>query len=363
MGERRTIELFGWGPIARERWCDDGERRLVTFEVDQKFADDLIASFEAFSEYGSYPAILAEHDYFPVEIPGLVFGRVIRLFTTEKGISAEIEWAGEMHVMFDDGFIDQFSPGFEFFYPHPHEPGVVLAVVLHEVSFTSGKFLQNIGNASPHYSMSMFTGVDHFPPMRRGFIFSRDNKRSNMAGKEEKTPEITLSDEQLKKIAGHVHELSKTAPPVAAVTAAVAAPTAVSATDERIAGLERTNLDNALTLRFSGREVPEELRTQLYAMKYSAAVEMIKVIPVGTATPGQAPAGERGAQGQAAAPVVTPATGGIEFSKITETFTAAKTAGIKPGVELLRFARARGVDPAKVDGGDWGRAMTETFGG
>lgn len=362
MGEKREIELFAWGLVTREVWDDYyWEYVTHTFEVTERWAESLIAAFKTFASNGSYPAILAEHDLHgaPVingmQIPGLVFGRIIDVFITDKGISATVEWAGDMHTLMDDGFIDQFSPGIVFNYPHPHEHGVTLEVVLQEASFTSAKFLQNISNASSHYTMSQ--REDYFPTLRRGFVFSAHQpERPPMPDKPKPTTSgsVQLSDSQLDDIATRV--VAK----MSAKTTPSATTPASSGDDDRLAALERAQLDQAIVAHFSGNPVPEDLKTRLHAMKFSDAMSLIPVLP--TVGPARQPAAEGGVVGQAAPPAATASATALEFSAIKEVMGQAKAEGVQPGPALLKFSRARGVDPIKATAGDWQRAMTETFG-
>lgn len=363
MSTPRRVQIFGWGPVTRDYYHPqpDGSTATttVTFEVDQQFFEDMLASFTLFAAVGFYPGILAEHDATPKPIPGLVFGRVVGVEADARGIWALVRWARGMEQLFDDGFIDTFSPGIERDYPHPHEPGVVLPVVLHEVSITGQPYLHNIANASPYY------GEDLYPTMRAGFVFARQPARPIMDPEEDQqptpaeTPEddaqkmsvVNLSEDQMEDLSARVAaKLSATfsANPPATPGAKP------SAEAGRIAALEFDRLSERATLKFGGNP-PAALMTQLRSLPFSQAVGVLDAIP----TPTKTPAGEGGQVGQAAAPPKPAAKPGK--AEAVKVMRAAREAKVEAGQALYNFARAQGVDPDAVDPKAWMDALDEVY--
>lgn len=117
------------------------------FEVTPELLRQLCASHAELAAGGYYPPIMRQH-----QDEGIIYGHVVRLIQREDGLWIGVEFARGMADLYDDGFLDSFSPSLRWNWEHPHARRT-FAAVLREVSFVSVRHLKSLPGASPHYTL------------------------------------------------------------------------------------------------------------------------------------------------------------------------------------------------------------------
>lgn len=135
----RRIKMFGWGEVRHPK----GD-----FTVDQEFYAKLREHFEDMVARGYFIPVARQHTD-----DGMTYGRVVGLHATDEGVEADVEFARGMAELFDDGYLNNWSPSFYTKFSDPHT-GKVYDVALREFSFVTVSHQKNLPSASPHYAMS-----------------------------------------------------------------------------------------------------------------------------------------------------------------------------------------------------------------
>lgn len=134
--DRRWVPLFTWGKSTHP----DGD-----FVVDEFFFKECKRLLEDFKEDGYFAPVLEGHWSY------LTYGRIIDIVENERGIDAHIEFAAGMAQLFDDGYLDSWSPGVYVDFTHP-QSGEFYRYGIAEASFVGLRHLKNLPSASPHYA-------------------------------------------------------------------------------------------------------------------------------------------------------------------------------------------------------------------
>lgn len=141
--DRTGILLWAWGDVYHPK-MPSGK-----YTVNEDFAAKMLHAYEELSQYGQYrPGILVEH-----EGEGQVYGLIINLYTTDRGIECDIRFPKHINDMIERGSLLYISPTFYLKMKHPHT-GEELEYVLAEASFVSKPHLKNIPPLSEVYAHS-----------------------------------------------------------------------------------------------------------------------------------------------------------------------------------------------------------------
>lgn len=136
MPEIRRWCIFTWGDV----W-----HPVCNFTVDEHFARAMVDTFDTMAARGYHPPILREH-----KAEGIIFGKVIKLEIEPDGLYATAALTRWLARLFDDGFLDNWSPGFRILFKDPHTQGWITNF-LRDLSFVGVGQLKNLPGASEYY--------------------------------------------------------------------------------------------------------------------------------------------------------------------------------------------------------------------
>lgn len=159
----RGVRLFRFGVT---------EHPQGDFTVDQRFAAEMVATWQQLADERYFAPLLVEHT-----ADGHAYGFVYDLRVDAEGVVADFKLSPASVAAYEAQELAYVSPSFYPKWTHPHT-GEELSHVLREVSFVSVPHLKNIGALHPAYSLS--EGFVHLTecPM------DKEKELENMEGEE-----------------------------------------------------------------------------------------------------------------------------------------------------------------------------------
>ncbi len=338
----RRLKMFTWGEVLHENG---------NFEVDQEFFENLQEYMLDMSAQGFSPPVMKEHT-----ADGFTYGRVrAPLYQTAEGIEGDVEFAKGMSQLFDDGYLDSWSPSFFTDFVDPTS-GKTYPRALRELSFVSVRHLKNLPGASPHYALAeneliSFTEID---------MTTENNESSpvtaNADGDGEEKSMMDRMDAMESKMSSLGDAVSKLMEmmedgddeegadmmedgdeePEATANAEV------KALAQEVAELKEQLLRKDIRVRV-GTELAEAMENDLVKLHKAGAHALFESQITQLAETSKKPTvnGERGVTG-APAP-----TSSKKSTNLNELVHKAKSMNIPRGAQLLTFLSEQGVDVSK----------------
>lgn len=180
------MPAFAWGVT---------EHPTGDFEVDDDFWEEYLYGFNALKEHGYYAPVLRQHkdDEGKGKEPrlledGFIYGKLVDLQKDDQGIQHVLEVPQAVKELWDEGYIEYWSPSFREEWKHPHT-GEALPLSPRHVAFVSIPHQKNLGPSSKFYTLSE-------TDLEEGLIHDEEEVMSdtNAAPAPVETNEVSLQD-------------------------------------------------------------------------------------------------------------------------------------------------------------------------
>jgi hypothetical protein len=355
----RWVPAFPYGP---QRWKNpkfdpedkspEAKPAFIDYVVDEAFLARIAEYLDDEFAVVFYPPIDRLHAG-----GGLTYGRIVKYRMTDWGMEAGVVFAKGMERLFDDGYLDSWSPTFRVDWTHPTSKKNY-PISLKELSFVTTREFKNLPGAGAHYQNSEQSLA---PPKEADVADDKENMEEPEVEAMEEEEEVEVSAAEGDDLGVKIDKLTEVVMMLAKKIDGADEPKELEAGEDyenaeateierltaKVKGLEMRNAEQAVKLAIPTAEASEVKQlaglivqnaeqgaiTLEYAKKAHAKLPQGDVYNAEVGSPGSSGSGS-------------------VHASIVDAAKAAKAEGVAYGTDLMKHLGGQGFEVANAEQSD-----------